>query len=34
LSENILETLMIGIDIAMSAHKIMSPNLESMNDCC
>jgi hypothetical protein len=32
LSENVFETLMVGIDIAMGAHKIMSPKLESMNN--
>jgi hypothetical protein len=31
LSENVLETLVIRIDITMGSHQVMSPNLQSMN---
>jgi hypothetical protein len=33
LGEDIFETLVIGEDIATTAHQIVSPNLESMNNC-
>jgi hypothetical protein len=32
LDENIFEALMVSINIALGAHKMMSPNLESMNN--
>jgi hypothetical protein len=34
LSEDIFETLVISVDITMSSHQVMSPNLESMNYDC
>jgi hypothetical protein len=34
LGENILEALMVSVDIILSAHKMMSPDLESMDNCC
>jgi hypothetical protein len=33
LGEDILKTLVIGEDIAVVPHKIMPPDLESMNNC-
>jgi hypothetical protein len=34
LSEDIFEILVIGEDIAIIAHQIVSPNLEGMNNRC
>jgi hypothetical protein len=34
LSENILEALMVNVDITLSTHKMMSPDLEGMNNSC
>jgi hypothetical protein len=33
LSKNVLETFMISIDVAHVTKQVMSPNLQSMNNC-
>ena len=33
LSEDVLKTFMISIDVAHIAEQIMSPGLQSMNNC-
>jgi hypothetical protein len=34
LCEDVLETLMVSVNIAMGSHKMMPPYLESMDNCC
>jgi hypothetical protein len=34
LGKDIFEALMISVNITLCAHKMMSPDLESMNNCC
>jgi hypothetical protein len=34
LSENILETLVIGEDIAVITHQVMPPNFQGMHNRC
>jgi hypothetical protein len=34
LSKDIFEALMVSVDVTPSTHKMMSPDLESMNNCC
>jgi hypothetical protein len=33
-SENVLEALVVGVDVAMSYHHIVSPYFKSVNHCC
>jgi hypothetical protein len=34
LGEDIFEALMVSVNITLGAHKMMSPDLESMNNYC
>jgi hypothetical protein len=34
LSKDIFEALMVSVNITLGAHKMMSLDLESMNNCC
>src|SRR5688500_6323213 len=34
LSENVLETLVISVDVTVSSHQVVSPYLKSMNYSC
>jgi hypothetical protein len=34
LSENILETLVVGVDIAVITHQVVPPKFQGMHDCC
>jgi hypothetical protein len=34
LGKDIFEALMVGVNVTLGAHKMMSPDLESMNNYC
>jgi hypothetical protein len=34
LSKDIIEALMVSVNVTLGTHKMMSPDLESVNNCC